>query len=57
MLAGDETIVFSVRADPEPESPVVNGHREGPMVRPNSRRIEPPDAFEMKRGMPLIGLQ
>ena len=56
-LAGDQTIVLSVRADPPPENAIGDLHSERPVMRPHSDREEPPDPLEMERRVSLVRLQ
>ena len=56
MLAGDVVIV-SVAADPKPLNPVRSVVAQRTVVFPHPDRPDLPEALEMKRRMPRIGLE
>ena len=52
----DNSIVLSMRSDPEPEYPTVYINAECTMALTDADRPEPCDAFEMERGVSRIAL-
>jgi len=50
LLVGDETIILSMRTDPEPQSAIGGVDSQCPVVSPHADRMEPPDPLEVERG-------
>jgi len=56
-LRPHQTVVFSVRPDPEPHQPVRRFRRNGPMMQPDTNRPVTTDSLEVERRMIGVGLQ
>lgn len=56
-LLAKQAIVVSMAANPEPDESVGRVDGQGSVVGTDSRRPEPTDLLEVKRGMPGILLQ
>ena len=55
--SANHAVIFAVRADPEPQDAVVDGHRNGAVITSDACGRVSVGAFKVKRRMGRVGSQ